>query len=668
VRRLRLISLIAVLIGGGLFVGRAAKVDLTYLQAPDSTAVQIQRDSYGVPHITGDTETAVFFGQGFAVAEDRLVQLETYRRSAEGKLAEWFGKSYLPLDEKMRTMLYTRAERQAAFRQMSLPLQKMYEAYTAGINTYLDSIKANPERYRPREFEKSEIAPWEVEDVVAVVEFATSVFGQFGGEELTRLAERQINGQEWLERHRPLNDPDAPATIRDESRPAEPHAWHYSGIKVRTEAIREISDRWKLTRDLIRHMHMPLKFGSFAVLISPSRSQTGNALLLGCPQMGAPRLGQTNTIHEVELDCPTLHVGGMALAGMPGIIIGRNDYLAWTLTSGYSDNCDVYVDSTQTAGYGRYYYKGAWHEFEAITDTIYVEDKATVFTHYRTVHGPVIGADLENHQVFTLKTTFHGCELDMAQSLYQAARAWNMESFQKALAINPMSFNVFCASSDGRIKYWHIGKYQNRADGVDPRLPHKGDGSEEWAGFIPFDKLPSADGSDQDYFVSWNNKPVSWWDQGDNIPWVGENHVRQIEEVVAPATEITYDRVRHIPERISDHGTYQQVFELRPDEWRGENIVPPGQSAFVDLSGQANPHSVDQWSLHSGWQFKEMEFSAPWNQQQNSISSSSSYNDAPSSSPVMLSRLIADRWLESGNTYGAPAKVSVLKTGMLLHN
>ncbi|HEY3294123.1 MAG TPA: penicillin acylase family protein [bacterium] len=670
---MRLISLLLVLSLVCMFSGRAAKTDATYLPAPDGTTVEISRDTYGVPHITGETEAAVFFGQGFAVAEDRLVQLETYRRSAEGKLAEWFGKSYLPLDQKMRTMLYSFDERQATFRSLSLPLQTMIESYASGINAYLDSIAVDSAHYKPREFAHVDLQRWTVEDVVAVTQFTTSVFGQFGGEELTRLAELETNGRPWFESHRPLNDASAPTTMRGEGKRA-PRAYHYSGMKVQLEPVRKLAERWKQSRDLIRQIHMPLKFGSFAVLISAEKSSSGKAMLLGCPQMGSPQLGQANTIHEVELSCPTLHVSGMTIAGMPGVLIGRNDRLAWTFTSGYSDNSDMYIDSTETASYSRYYYKGTWHEFETLTDTIYVEDKATVFTHYRTAHGPVVGADLENHQVFALKTTFRGSELDMLQSLYESARAQTMERFEQALVLNPMSFNVFCAADDGRVHYWHIGKYQNRADGIDPRLPHRGDGSEEWAGFIPFNKLPSSDQSGQDYFANWNNKPASWWDQGDNVPWMGGNHVTEIEDVIKPADLFSYEQLTAIPEKIGDHGTYQQAFELGAGPWRSQNIVPPGQSAFVAMGGEPNSHTVDQWSLHSRWQFKEMRFAAPWNAQQNWIAAASFGNSQGDMSPPVFSRLIADRYLESeypmldAKARPHTTKSSALKTRIILPN
>lgn len=595
-----------------LFFACVVRAQDVTLPAPDGTTVTIHRDSYGVPHVTGTTEAGVFFGQGFACAEDRLFQMETYRRAAEGKLCEWYGSAYLILDQEIRRLFYTPAERESLFTALPAEIQAMFNAYAAGVNAYLDSMAADPARYRPYEFQEYSMeTPWTSLKSVAVSQFIIGAFGQFGGYELTRLRELQQNGQAWFDQYRPINDPSAPVTLHD-GPPAPAREWRYSGMRVRPEVSRELETRQAEVERLFHEIGIPTSLGSFATLIAESKSATGNVLALGCPQMGAPQLGQANTVHEVELQCPMFHVGGMTLAGTPGVIIGRNEHLTWTLTSGISDNTDLYIDSTESAAYSRYWHSGTWHDFEVITDTIYVRNSSpNIFTHYRTIHGPVSGDDLTNHQTFSLKWTFRGRELDMARAALAMSRAQTLAEFETAIALNPMSFNVFCATDEGELGFWHIGKYQDREDGVDPRLPHRGDGSEEWHGFIPFENLPHGTHLDQDYYVNWNNKPVSWWNNGDNVPWVGWNPVMNIDNYVAPIVSFTYDNLKHVPEQISDHGSYQQAMEFALPVWQDENIAPPGQSAFRDSEGNWSPHAADQWPLHQAWQFKDMEFAAP---------------------------------------------------------
>jgi acyl-homoserine lactone acylase PvdQ len=449
--------------------------------------------------------------------------------------------------------------------------------------------------------------PWTVYKSVAVTQLLARIFGQAGGDELDRLSELQTNGQAWFDLNRPINDPNAPTTIQGGGS-ASFRDWSYSGMRVREAVIQSINSKRYELSTLARSLGLPWKFGSFAVLISTAKSNSGHVMLLGAPQMGEPQPDSTQIAHEVELRCPAFQVGGMTIAGLPSVVIGHTEHHAWTLTSGLSDNSDVYIDSTRDASFSQYFHNGQWLDFEVIQDTIVSLGSKVPFTHYRTIHGPVFEEDLQNHQVFSMKMTFWGQELDLLKFNYGIIRATNLQEFEAAAALMPMSFNLFYADQDQKIKFWHTGKFQDRSDGVDPRLPHKGDGSEEWGGFRKFADLPAADHLTQDYFVNWNNKPVVWWDNGDNVPWIGPDGVTDIDNFVGPINSFTFENLKDVPRQINSKGTYEQVIEFTGSEIIDENILPPGQSGFISLSGQRSPHFSDQWSLYVNWQFKDMEF------------------------------------------------------------
>ena len=595
---------ICILMSGILFAQ-----DLT-LEAPDGTPVTIHRDEYGVPHIFAESETGVFFGQGYAVAEDRLLQLEFNRRGAEGRLSEVLGSAYLDWDRYRRIISYTQAEKQAQYNQLSEGIQNIAESYSAGINTYLDSVAADP-YLKPLEFFLLDIdmEPWTVFNTLSVIQYMALDYGSSGGTELDRLWELQNYGQEWFDANRPINDPTAPTTIEGGAA-AEPQTWTYSGITVRNEIIEEYIAYREHLEELRASAGLSGTFGSFAVLATPEKSASGNVMLLGCPQMGTPQEDTPQINNEVELMCPTIHVGGMSIAGIPAVIIGHTEHHGWTMTSGITDNIDIFIDSTSDASGSQYWYNGDWHDVEAITDTIPLQFGAVdIFTHYRTVHGPVMASDLEYHQLFTRKLAFWQQEYRGMEVFYDIWTASSLEEFEQALADNwVMGFNIHYADQEQNVKYWHAGLYQDRTDGVDPRLPHKGDGSEEWGGLIPFEELPQADGTQQDYFANWNNKPVSWWNNGDNVPWIGEQHVTDIKDYVGPISQFTYDNLKDTPFNIGDHGTYQHALEFQGEAVRDENIVPPGQSGFINWQGIPSPHFNDQWPLHLAWEFKDQQF------------------------------------------------------------
>ena len=197
-------------------------------------------------------------------------------------------------------------------------------------------------------------------------------------------------------------------------------------------------------------------------------------------------------------------------------------------------------------------------------------------------------------------------------------KAENFEEFEAAAQLNPMSFNLFYAGKDQKIKFWHIGKYQDRSDNVDPRLPHDGRGDEEWGGFIPFADLPQAADPAQGFFVNWNNKPASWWNHGDNVPWRPRSELRSqtnrvivMKDFVEPINQFSYANLKDVPKQINSHGTYQQAIEITSTGFIDENIIPPGQSGFVNLEGVKSPHFDDQWDMHTNWRFKDMEFGEP---------------------------------------------------------
>jgi hypothetical protein len=175
-----------------------------------------------------------------------------------------------------------------------------------------------------------------------------------------------------------------------------------------------------------------------------------------------------------------------------------------------------------------------------------------------------------------------------------------------------MSFNAFAIDQDQNIAFWHGGRFQDRSDGVHPYLPHKGDGSEEWGGFIPFEDMPHALNPDQGFFTNWNNKPATWWNNGDIGPWISGsgicNGVDNITNFVTSFSSMTLEDIKGIPEAINDHGTYQGAYELTGTEIIDYNINPPGQSDLIHTDGTPSPHKNDQWDLHVNFEFKDMHF------------------------------------------------------------
>ena len=630
-KRLYVLLVLAMIIGPiAPVAAQESTGEVLTLTAPDGATVEIDRDDYGVPHISADTEVGVFFGQGFAVAQDRLFQLEQYRRAALGRIAELVPTpEFLEADMRVRTLYYTEDERQAQFDALSADIQTMLEAYVDGINVYLDSIAVNPSKFQPVEFILlGTPEPWTATHSVAVMQFFMRGFGQFGGQELERLGELQLNGQAWIDENRPLNDPTVPTTIPGAGTATTRTLSAYTPPPVSPEVIRAFTERRRRAEEAYERLRIP-KLGSFAVLTTSAKSATGNVLLLGAPQMGQPAENAVSIVNEVELISPTLHMGGMSVAGIPSVVIGRNEHFAWTLTSGFSDNTDTFRETVQVQDGvpTAYLHNGEFMPFEAREETVFQGSTPHPMTVLRTIHGPVVAMDLANEQVFTHQMTFWNKELDLLTAFYDIGKATNLAGFEAALAASPLNFNVFYADMEQNIKFFHIGKLLRSIqtqEGPDPRFPREGDGSEEWGDdpFLAFEELPQAANPAQGYFVNWNNKPIASWNHGDNIPWTvvsasteGETRgirVGVIDDFVGPIASFTFDNLREVYGVVrgedSYPGAYQQILEFMPEKIVGENLVPPGQSGFVGLGG-SSPHLADQWSFYQSVTLKPFLFS-----------------------------------------------------------
>lgn len=615
-------ALIAVAITFAITIGTALSMDkVSEFTAPDGSNVIIYDDEYGVPHVLAESEVGAYYAQGYVSARDRLAQMMENMLIGEGRLSEIYGLQYLEFDHSQRLTGYSDAEKMEIYQNLPADLRDAMAAYVAGVNARIAEVRADPQNLTPHEIGSmgGVIPDWTIINTVSVAVYYARVFGSFGGQELERLYEFETNGEDWFEANRPLFNENAFPTIPESEIGAIPAVdYDRSDIEVPLEETKEYIEKREALRDFVLERGIPYKLGSFAVVAGPSKTDSPDALLLGCPQMGAPQSNRPNVIYEIELKCPEFHVGGMAIAGVPSVLIGRTPNFAWTLTSGGSDNNDVFLE-TFDEEYANYYYDGEWLAPEYRDETFYIAgDEPQTFSMFRSVHGPIFYIYQSEPKAGSVSMSFWKKELGMFEMSTEIAKAKDIEEFEQALRLNPMSFNVFYADTDGEIGFWHIGLVNDRTDGIDPRFPHSGEGDEEIAGYLAFENMPQLVNPQQDYYVNWNNIPVKGWDSGDECMWSAfdapdspintwSNTAVIIEKYIGPISGLTLDQVKNTPREIGSHGTYQQVLRFG-ETVEDYNIVPPGQSGFINLDGDPDEHFSDQWSLHTSWNFKEMRF------------------------------------------------------------
>ena len=501
----------------------------------DGQTVTIVRDTYGVPHVFADSDEALYYGNGYAVAQDRLFQLEKYRRTATGRMAELMGKELVESDRETRLLGYTTEEFQRQVDNLS-PLYKLQvEAYARGVSAWFD--KARAEGKVPKELTDAglKLEPWRATDTAAIGAMMARRFGSGGASELKNLrlfaALRERFGANAIKVFDDVlwrNDPGAPATIpKGEGNPSPAMERHDGGVNLawlpaglsdgaiqRAVAQAELSPE---TRERLAAAGVPTHWGSNAWVISPPMSASGNAMLYGGPMMG---FSTPQIAHEIHLVGPNVNVIGMGFAGVPGALIGHNEHLAWTTTSAAGDYADVFAEKLNPANKHQYMHNGAYKDMEKRVETIRVAGGQPVEMEiYRTVHGPVLEWDEKAGIAYAVAANYWMREVKTLEATGGYNRAKDINEFARAAENVTTSHNWFCATQTGDIGFWFTGKLPVRSPQVDRRLPTPGTGEYDWKGDIPFSDMPQLINPKQGFFVNWNNKPAPWYDNGDECEW-----------------------------------------------------------------------------------------------------------------------------------------------------
>lgn len=588
-------------------LGQAARLEV------DGDQVTIARDRYGVPHVFASTVRGLFTGNGYATAQDRLGQMDLYRRSARGEMAGLVGKQAVAADRETRIDGYTEAERQAQFDRMGSELQIMFTCYADGVNRYIQEMKAAGKPIpaanypAPGGLVASRLRQWTVSDSIAVGQMMARRFGGDEGGELRNmmvfgLVKARYGANAWKLLNDVLwrNDPAAPTTIPAgaDGRPAPVRpAWAAPSGKLlasfdpaaaaRAEAV--LSQRARL--DLATRLGLMTRWGSYCAVVSAAKSSSGNALLVGGPQMGfkTPQIA-----HEMHLSGGGIECIGMGFAGVPGILIGHNGKVAWSTTTGVNDQTDVFVETLDPADPTRYRFKGEWRSMDKHTEVIEVAGGEPVEVEVcRTVHGPVVQWDKAHNLAYSRMSSYRDHELDTFAAIAGFHRSTNVRQFGEACKLVSTSHNWFAADQQGNIGYWFAGRSPIRDPRVDPRLPTPGDGTREWRGMVPAEQMPHLINPPQGFMANWNNKPAAWWDCRDTPAWGEVQHVARIKQLLAARARVSTEDLRNV---LLDIGT---------NDYTAQCLVPLLKRAAAAQSGLLTPAArkaagrLAAWDCHA---------------------------------------------------------------------
>jgi penicillin amidase len=509
-------------------------------------SAHITRDAFGVPTITASSDANVWFGAGHAVAQDRLFQLELFRRATTGRLSEILGKGYLEDDIQVRRDFYTAAELNAQIAKLPTFFKERIDAYRDGVNMWIQATRMDGSKL-PAEFAAVGLpgpADWTVEDTAAIGVYLARTVPNGDGEELNNARGLKAVGPRLFSQIIPLRTPGHVATVprREGAFPSQPGRTRRQEVAAFARSRRFLSRITLPTRDeqragasstrLARQGGIGRTGGSNMWAI---RGKGRRASLFNGPQVGysIPEL-----FVELELHAPGLDVRGVTAAGVPVVGIGHNGHVAWGFTSGLTDENDQYIEDL--VGEESYRYKGQVRQMDCRDETFTYRPPPSDFLGVvdfdptdpevpdpadpsntgsetrrlcRTVHGPV---QYRAHgHAYTRKWASWKREIESIEGLSGFNTARSVREVDRALARVTWNENLMAADDRGHIGFWHPGLLPIRPRNYDERLPYPGTGEAEWRGFLPVGRRPHVIDPRQGYLFSWNNMPSAGWTNGD---------------------------------------------------------------------------------------------------------------------------------------------------------
>lgn len=521
-----LLVLVVLLIGAYYYLIKlplpvtSGEIKLQDLQAP----VEVLRDPWGVPHIYAKSNHDLLFTQGFVHAQDRLWQMEINRRLAAGRLSEVVGPEAIHVDRLLRTFGIMRA----AHKEMATlneDEKRLLQAYTNGVNAYIESQKNR----LPLEFRVLGVHPesWRPEDTIGWAKVMAFLGGFNWEEEMIRAALLQKLGPEKAATLFGLNQPETPFIIS-------------SGL--------DLSKLWP-THTFKRHSFLPSLGGaSNNWVVHGSRTETGAPLLANDMHLDVKI---PSVWYEIHLSGGDFNVIGLSLPGIPLVIAGHNEDIAWGITFAFTDTQDLFLEQLNPNQQDQYLYKGEWKRAKHIKEHIKVKgsDESVVHDILETIHGPIISPDIPMTKGFEYALSLRWCAHDpggMIPSLNRMNRAGDLEAFKEAALQWPEpAINLVCADGDGKIGYILAGKIpirpQNHGNGPFPGWT----GEYDWAGYLPNNEKPSLLNPAKGLIFTANNRVV-----GDHYPhYIASDYMpgyraERIQEVLAQKTRVSKDDFR----------------------------------------------------------------------------------------------------------------------------
>ncbi len=502
---------VVVVVGVYYFLSRSLPdYDSTWRVRGISGTVEIARNTWAVPHIFGPADADVFFGLGFAHAQDRLWQMNLMRRTAQGRLSEVFGERTIRTDELMRRLdLYTLAQESVAAQDNDT--LSALDAYARGVNAWINIVNDQAlGRGAPEYFLfPGEIGLWQPADSIAII----------------KLMAVQLSGHVEVEVQRARLSALIGAERTQDLMPGDPGAG-LSSLPDFASLFPTLTDTQLAMAPALPGEAPGEEFSPFrswemagasnAWAAGGLRAANGGTLLANDPHLpfAAPSIW-----YLARLDLSTGPVTGGTIPGVPAILVGRSERLGWALTSSYLDDQDLFLEELDPDNTEQYRTPTGWEAFETRRSIIQVADSDPVTITLRwSQNGPILPGS--HYSLAAITPPGHVAALAWTAlagddtSMSAAVGIMRAASVDAALAAGEAY--VAPAQNLTLIDREHIAMQligrMPRRDAAHPtqgRMPAPGaDPAARWQGFFPYESNPRFLDPQTGLLGNTNNKPL----------------------------------------------------------------------------------------------------------------------------------------------------------------
>jgi penicillin amidase len=550
--------------------------------------VTVRRDDRGIPYIQASSDADLYFAQGYITAGDRLWQMDLMRRLARGETAEIFGGGTLEEDKRWRRFGFSQIA-EASLAELSPALRAALNDYARGVNAYIAMLdeKTMPVEFRILQYKPKE---WHPTDTIVIGKILADALSTTWQNDLLRASLKKLSPEKFADLTNDVTPYDV-VLFGTDTPAKQTHAGSVDEHPVPSSILQAAAKDMKVRADSLARVGLYAEdlAASNNWVISGKRTNDGKPILANDPHLMATAPGVWYISH---LSSPNLRVAGVTFPGVPGIVLGHNENIAWGATNVGPDVQDVYYETFNARG--EYKTPAGWEKPTVRKEKILVrnsplktETREVDYDVMETRNGVIVIED--SGKKYSLKWTARDPKNNEFEAFFGINRARNWNDFKSALkTYGGATQNFVYADVKGNIGWYAAGRIPIRRVG-DGSMPYDGSTTEgDWTGYIPFDELPNLYDPPNGLIVTANQRIVGTSYKYTQMstraapPW----RARRVFDLLNSKTKITMDDVRDV-----QYDTYNIPLANLAKEFVASGITSQTTELFRKWNGKMTADS-----------------------------------------------------------------------------